>query len=105
MENKKLDRLQAEEYLADNFSEYFRTGKMKGENIVGTVGKKFGARLIEQIKQFFSKVKNWILGVKANKGQIKKLFDKILDGEIDRNMLGEVLGNKKGTDTHRHQQS
>jgi hypothetical protein len=29
MKEKKLDKLEAEEYLADSFSEYFRTGRMK----------------------------------------------------------------------------
>lgn len=97
MENKKVDRLQAEEYLADSFSEYFRKGSFDTKN--------FGKGVIESIKQYFYKVKNWITGVNAQKGQIKKLFDEILDGEIDRNMLGEILDNKKDALTVRHQQS
>jgi hypothetical protein len=50
-------------------------------------------------------VKDWITGVSKNKKQVKQLFDDILDGEVEKEMLGEILGNKKGTDTHRHQQS
>lgn len=95
--SKGLDSLNAEEYLADSFSEYFRTGKFDT--------KSFGKGLVEKIKQYFYQVKQFITGANKNKVQVKKLFDEILDGEIDRNMLGEVLGNKKGTDTHRHQQS
>jgi hypothetical protein len=34
MKEKKLDKVQAEEYLADRFSEYFRTGRMKGEKVI-----------------------------------------------------------------------
>ena len=34
MKEKKLDKVQAEEYLADSFSEYFRTGRMKGEKVI-----------------------------------------------------------------------
>lgn len=95
--SKGLDSINAEEYLADSFSEYFRTGKFDT--------KSFGKGLVEKIKQYFYQVKQFITGANKNKAQVKKLFDEILDGEIDREMLGEVLGNKKGTDTHRHQQS
>lgn len=69
-----LDSLNAEEYLADSFSEYFRTGKFDT--------KSFGKGLVENMKQFFYEVKQFILGVNENKAQIKKLFDEILDGEI-----------------------
>ena len=93
--SKGLDSLNAEEYLADSFSEYFRTGKFDT--------KTFGKGLVEKIKQYFYQVKQFITGANKNKAQIKKLFDEILDGEIDRDMLGEVLGNKKETGTHRHQ--
>ena len=93
--SKGLDSLNAEEYLADSFSEYFRTGKFDT--------KTFGKGLVEKIKQYFYQVKQFITGANKNKAQIKKLFDEILDGEIDRDMLGEILGNKKETGTHRHQ--
>lgn len=93
--SKGLDSLNAEEYLADSFSEYFRTGKFDT--------KTFGKGLVEKIKQYFYQVKQFITGANKNKAQIKKLFEEILDGEIDRDMLGEVLGNKKETGTHRHQ--
>lgn len=95
--SKGLDSLNAEEYLADSFSEYFRTGKFDT--------KTFGKGLVEKIKQYFYQVKQFITGANKNKAQLKKLFDEILDGEIDRDMLGEILGNKKETGTHRHQQS
>lgn len=95
--SKGLDNLNAEEYLADSFSEYFRTGKFDT--------KSFGKGLVGKMQQFFYEVKQFITRASKNKAHIKKLFDEILDGEIDREMLGEVLGNKKGTDTHRHQQS
>lgn len=93
--SKGLDSLNAEEYLADSFSEYFRTGKFDT--------KTFGKGLVEKIKQYFYQVKQFITGANKNKAQLKKLFEEILDGEIDRDMLGEVLGNKKETGTHRHQ--
>ena len=93
--SKGLDSLNAEEYLADSFSEYFRTGKFDT--------KTFGKGLVEKIKQYFYQVKQFITGANKNKAQLKKLFDEILDGEIDRDMLGEILGNKKETGTHRHQ--
>lgn len=105
MKEKKLDKVQAEEYLADSFSEYFRTGRMKGEKVIWNVGKPLWKRIYDAVKDFFQQVKDWITGVSKNKNQIKKLFDDILDGEIDKEMLWEILGNKKGTDTHRHQQS
>lgn len=85
--SKGLDSLNAEEYLADSFSEYFRTGKFDT--------KTFGKGLVEKIKQYFYQVKQFITGANKNKAQLKKLFEEILDGEIDRDMLGEVLGNKK----------
>lgn len=72
--SKGLDSLNAEEYLADSFSEYFRTGKFDT--------KSFGKGLVEKIKQYFYQVKQFITGANKNKAQIKKLFDEILDGEI-----------------------
>lgn len=101
MEEKKLDKVQAEEYLADSFSEYFRTGRMKGEKVIWNVGKPLWKKLYDAVKDFFKQVKDWITGVSKNKNQIKKLFDNILDGEIDREMLGESLGNKKRNSTTR----
>lgn len=101
MKEKKLDKLEAEEYLADSFSEYFRTGRMKGEKVVGNVWKPLWKRIYDAVKDFFKQVKDWITGVSKNKNQIKKLFDDILDGEIDKEMLGEILGNKKRNSTTR----
>ncbi|MDO4714016.1 MAG: hypothetical protein Q4B28_05230 [bacterium] len=92
---KKLDTLNAEEFLADNFAEYFRTGRMKGEKVVGNVGRSLSSKLMGMVKEFYQRVKDWITGVSKNRSQVKKLFDEILDGEVDREMLGEMLGNKK----------
>ncbi len=89
--SKGLDSLNAEEYLADSFSEYFRTGKFDT--------KTFGKGLVEKIKEYFYQVKQFITRASKNKAQIKKLFDEILDGEIDRDMLGKILENKKGDAT------
>lgn len=105
MKEKKLDKVQAEEYLADSFSEYFRTWRMKGEKVIWNVGKPLWKKLYDAVKDFFRQVKDWITGVSKNKNQVKNLFDDILDGEIEKEMLWEILGDKKGTDTHRHQQS
>lgn len=101
MEEKKLDKIQAEEYLADSFSEYFRTWRMKGEKVIWNVGKPLWKKLYDAVKDFFKQVKDWITGVSKNKKQVKQLFDDILDGEIDREMLGESLGNKKRNSTTR----
>ncbi|MFC2494996.1 MAG: hypothetical protein ACFNWZ_02215 [Candidatus Absconditicoccaceae bacterium] len=84
MKEKKLDKVQAEEFLADNFSEYFRTGRMKGEKVVGNVGKPLGKKLYDAVKDFFKQVKDWITGVSKNKKQVKQLFDDILDGEVEK---------------------
>lgn len=101
MKEKKLDKVQAEEYLADSFSEYFRTWRMKGEKVIWNVGKPLWKRIYDTVKDFFKQVKDWITGVSKNKNQIKKLFDDILDGEIDKEMLWEILGNKKRNSTTR----
>ena len=61
-----LDSLNAEEYLADSFSEYFRTGKFDT--------KSFGKGLVENMKQFFYEVKQFILGANENKAQIKSFW-------------------------------
>ena len=105
MEEKKLDKIQAEEYLADSFSEYFRTWRMKGEKVIWNVGKPLWKKLYDAVKDFFRQVKDWITGVSKNKKHVKQLFDDILDGEIDREMLGESLGDKKDALTVRHQHS
>lgn len=84
MKEKKLDKVQAEEFLADNFSEYFRTGRMKGEKVVWNVGKPLWKKLYDAVKDFFKQVKDWITGVSKNKKQVKQLFDDILDGEVEK---------------------
>ena len=84
MEEKKLDKVQAEEYLADSFSEYFRTWRMKGEKVIWNVGKPLWKKLYDAVKDFFQQVKDWITGVSKNKKQVKQLFDDILDGEVEK---------------------
>ena len=84
MEEKKLDKIQAEEYLADSFSEYFRTWRMKGEKVIWNVGKPLWKKLYDAVKDFFKQVKDWITGVSKNKKQVKQLFDDILDGEVEK---------------------
>ena len=84
MKEKKLDKVQAEEYLADSFSEYFRTWRMKGEKVIWNVGKPFWKKLYDAVKDFFRQVKDWITGVSKNKKQVKQLFDDILDGEVEK---------------------
>ena len=84
MKEKKLDKLEAEEYLADSFSDYFRTWRMKWEKVVGNVWKPLWKKLYDAVKGFFKQVKDWITGVSKNKNQIKKLFDDILVGEIKK---------------------
>ena len=79
---KKLnvDEVQAEEWLADKFSEYYRTGNFSTTNMAKT--------FIEKIKQFFYKVKSYIDGTYANEKEIQKLFDDI----INWNDLGWQMG-------------
>ena len=84
MEEKKLDKVQAEEYLADSFSEYFRTWRMNGEKVIWNVGKPLWKKLYDAVKDFFRQVKDWITGVSKNKKQVKQLFDDILDGEVEK---------------------
>jgi len=84
MKEKNLDKVQAEEYLADSFSEYFRTWRMKGEKVIWNVGKPFWKKLYDAVKDFFRQVKDWITGVSKNKKQVKQLFDDILDGEVEK---------------------
>ena len=74
---KKLnvDNVQAEEWLADNFSEYYRTGKFWT--------KWLAKWLVEKVKQFFYQVKSYIDGTYKNEKQIRQLFDDIIDWKIE----------------------
>jgi hypothetical protein len=74
MEGIKDKDLNAEERLADSFSEYFRTGKFEDRTRPKGV--------MNKIKEFFKRVKDFITGVYKEKNQIKKLFDDILDEKI-----------------------
>ena len=74
---KKLnvDNVQAEEWLADNFSEYYRTGKFWTQWLAKT--------FVEKIKQFFYQIKSYIDGTYANEKQIRQLFNDIIDWKIE----------------------
>jgi hypothetical protein len=74
---KKLnvDEIQAEEWLADNFSEYYRTGKFWT--------KWLAKWLVEKVKQFFYEIKSYIDWTYKNEKQIRQLFDDIIDWKIE----------------------
>jgi len=71
----KVDDVQAEEWLADNFSEYYRTGKFDTKAIPTT--------FVWQIKQFFQQIKEYIDWTYANRKEIQNLFDDIIDGKLE----------------------
>lgn len=70
-----IDNVQAEEWLADNFSEYYRTGKFWT--------KWLAKWLVEKVKQFFYEVKSYIDWTYKNEKQIRQLFDDIIDWKIE----------------------
>lgn len=70
-----IDNVQAEEWLADNFSEYYRTGKFWT--------KWLAKWLVEKVKQFFYEVKSYIDGTYKNEKQIRQLFNDIIDWKIE----------------------
>ena len=74
---KKLnvDNVQAEEWLADSFSEYYRTGKFWTQWLAKW--------LVEKVKQFFYQVKSYIDWTYKNEKQIRQLFDDIIDWKIE----------------------
>ena len=74
-ERLKVDDVQAEEWLADNFSEYYRTGKFDTKSIPTT--------FVWQIKQFFQQIKEYIDWTYANRKEIQNLFDDIIDGKLE----------------------
>lgn len=74
-EKLKVDDVQAEEWLADNFSEYYRTGKFDTKAIPTT--------FVWQIKQFFQQIKEYIDWTYANRKEIQNLFDDIIDGKLE----------------------
>ena len=65
---------EAKEWLADNFSEYFRTGKFDTKPIP--------KGFVNKVKWFFNKVKEFLNGTWKNRKKIQKLFDDIMDGKI-----------------------
>ena len=74
-ERLKVDDVQAEEWLADNFSEYYRTGKFDTKSMPTTLSWK--------IKQFFQQIKEYIDWTYANRKEIQNLFDDIIDGKLE----------------------
>ena len=70
-----IDNVQAEEWLADNFSEYYRTGKFWTTWLAKT--------FVEKVKQFFYEVKSYIDWTYQNEKQIRQLFDDIIDWKIE----------------------
>ena len=75
-ERKWLAEWEAKEWLAENFSEYARTGEFDKADMPKTFRQK--------IKAFFKKVLDRIKGIRSNKEQIKELYDDILDGKIKK---------------------
>lgn len=73
--NLKVWAEQAEEWLADNFSEYYRTGKFWTAWLAKT--------FVEKVKQFFYEVKSYIDWTYKNEKQIRQLFDDIIDWKIE----------------------
>ena len=71
----KVDDVQAEEWLADNFSEYYRTGKFDTKSIPTT--------FVWKVKQFFQQIKEYIDWTYANRKEIQNLFDDIIDGKLE----------------------
>lgn len=73
----------------DKFSEYFRTGKFEER------GRPKG--MWNKIKEFFSRVKDFITGVYKEKKTIKNLFDDIIENRIEHDMVNELLKNEADT--------
>ena len=91
MERQGVNKVEANEWLADRFSEYFRTGKFD----IKAVPEGF----TNKIKRFFNKVKEFVNGMWKERRKIKKLFDDMMDNKIEtgieRNMINEII-NQKG---------
>lgn len=79
MKNKNMSEADAREWLADSFSEYFRTGKFDTKPIP--------KGFINKVKRFFNQVKEFIKGIWKDKKKIQKLFDDIMDGKIEINKM------------------
>ena len=75
MDSEGVDKISAEEILANNFSQYFRTWEF--DNYIAP------KTFIDKIKSFFKKVKQFITGVYDNQTVMKKLFDDIIEGKIE----------------------
>lgn len=67
----KVDDIQAEEWLADNFSDYYRTWSFDVKWIPTT--------LVWKIRQFFKDIKEFVDWTYKNRKQIQQLFDDILE--------------------------
>lgn len=89
-ERKWMSRKDANEWLADRFSEYFRTGKFDTKTAPKW--------LLWRIRAFFDKVRDFVTWVYRERAKVKQLFDDILDNkietDIERDMVSEILYNK-----------
>jgi hypothetical protein len=90
-----MSRKDANERLADNFSEYFRTGKFDTTAVPNGFKNK--------VKWFFNKVKEFVNGMWNEKRKIKNLFDDMIENRIETDMINEVLGIKKDEAPVKHQ--
>jgi hypothetical protein len=88
MEEENISAEQAEEKLADMFSNYFLTGKI-GKAPKSTWGK---------IKKFFDKVKRLLKGLYYNDRAIRQFFDDVIAGEVDSSPAG-LRGKNDGKKT------
>lgn len=95
MDRQWMSRKDANEWLADNFSEYFRTGKFDTTAVPNGFKNK--------VKWFFNKVKEFVNGMWNEKRKIKNLFDDMIENRIETDMINEVLGIKKNEAPVKHQ--
>ena len=68
----------AEEALADAFSEWFRTWEFKYAD-VSKLTKKEQKTFYEQVKAFFAKLKVWIAWVNDHRAEVQRLFDDMVN--------------------------
>lgn len=81
--HKGMSEADAKEWLADSFSEYFRTGKFDTKPIP--------EGFVNKVKWFFNQVREFINGTWRSRKKIQKLFDDIMENKIER---GEIESNE-----------
>lgn len=77
--HKGMSEADAKEWLADSFSEYFRTGKFDTKPIP--------KGFVNKVKWFFNQVREFINGTWRSRKKIQKLFDDIMENKIERQKL------------------